>query len=81
QNKKPERIKVFENAMAISKEVEGYFNQVRGNNINGYFKEGKINFLKTKGSPAENVYYASDDYKKLVGVNRSTADLINVYFD
>ncbi|MFX8968960.1 hypothetical protein ABTN10_20055, partial [Acinetobacter baumannii] len=53
----------------------------RGNNINGYFKEGKINFLKTKGSPAENVYYASDDYKKLVGVNRSTADLINVYFD
>ncbi|MFK5065512.1 hypothetical protein, partial [Klebsiella pneumoniae] len=28
QNKKPERIKVFENAMAISKEVEGYFNQV-----------------------------------------------------
>lgn len=81
QNKKPEKIKVFENAMAVSKETEGYFNQVRGNYINGYFKEGKISFLKTKGTPAENVYYAADDYKKLVGVNKSNADLINVYFD
>jgi lipopolysaccharide export system protein LptA len=81
QNKKPERIKVFENAMAISKEAEGYYNQVRGNSINGYFKDGKINFLKTKGSPAENVYYATDDYKKLVGVNKFSSDVIHVFFD
>ena len=81
QNRKPEHIKVFENAMAISKERGDYFNQVRGTTMNGYFKDGKINFLKTKGSPAENVYYAADDNKKLVGVNKSSSDVINVYFE
>jgi len=80
-NKKPQRLYVFENAMAISKEGKGYFNQVRGNTMNAYFKEGKINFMKTKGSPADNVYYAVDDNKKFVGVNKSSSDLINVYFD
>ena len=81
QNKKPDRLKVFENAMAISKEQEGYFNQVRGSSINGFFKDGKINFLKTKGSPADNVYYATDNDKKLIGVNKSSSDIIDVYFD
>jgi lipopolysaccharide export system protein LptA len=80
QNRKPERLYVFENAMAISKESKDYFNQVRGNNINALFKGGKINFIKTKGSPAENVYYAVDDNLKFVGVNKSSSDVINVYF-
>ena len=80
-NKKPQRLYVFENAMAISKEGKGYFNQVRGNTMNAYFKDGKINFMRTKGSPADNVYYAVDDNKKFVGVNKSSSDLINVYFD
>ncbi len=80
QNRKPERIYVFENAMAISKESKDYFNQVRGNNMNALFKGGKINFIKTKGSPAENVYYAVDDNLKFVGVNKSSSDVINVYF-
>ncbi|MDE3235862.1 MAG: hypothetical protein KGO81_07910 [Bacteroidota bacterium] len=81
QNKKPERIYVFENALTISKEGQGYYNQVKGNSINGYFKGGKINLLKTKGTPAENVYYAVDDNKKFIGVNKSSSDAIYVYFD
>jgi hypothetical protein len=81
QNKRPERMFVFENAMAISKESNNYFNQVRGNNMNAYFKDGKIDRMKTKGSPADNIYYPVDDNKKFVGVNKSSSDIINVYFD
>ncbi len=81
QNKKPERLYVFENAMAISDVGGGFFNQVRGTTINGYFTNGKISFLRTKGSPAENVYYAQDDDKKFVGVNQSASDVINAYFE
>ncbi len=80
-NKKPQRLYVFENAMAISKESKDYFNQVRGTTMNAYFKEGKINYMRTKGSPADNVYYAVDDDKKFVGVNRSTSGLIDVFFE
>jgi activator of HSP90 ATPase len=36
--------------------------------------------LKTKGSPAQNVYYAQDEANKLVGVNQSAADQINIEF-
>ncbi|MDE3143088.1 MAG: hypothetical protein KGL19_02965, partial [Bacteroidota bacterium] len=81
ENRKPQRLYVFENAMAISKESKDYFNQVRGTTMNAYFKEGKINYMRTKGSPADNVYYAVDDNKKFVGVNRSTSSLIEVYFE
>ena len=80
KNKKPEKLMVQENAMAISKVNSSYFNQIKGNNILGLFTDGKIDFLKTKGSPAKNVYYAEDEEKKLVGVNESLADIIEVYF-
>ena len=81
QNKKPQRVYVFEDAMAISKVDEKYFNQVKGNTMNGYFINGKINLLRTKGSPAENIYYAQDNSKKLMGVNKSTSDMIDVRFN
>ena len=70
QNKKPKRMYVFENALAISKASEGYFNQVKGRTINGYFKEGNIDNLRAKGN-AESVYYGEDERKKFVGVNKS----------
>jgi lipopolysaccharide export system protein LptA len=80
KSKKPEKLMVQENAIAISKVTNSFFNQIKGNNILGMFKEGKIDFLKTKGSPAKNVYYAEDEEKKLVGVNQSVADVIEVHF-
>ncbi len=81
KNRKAERLYVFENAMSISKEGEGYFNQVKGNTINGLFKDGRIDSLRTKGSPAENIYYATDEKKKFIGVNKSTSDVIEVHFE
>ncbi len=80
KNKKPEKLLVQENAMAISKVNSSFFNQIKGNNILGLFKDGKFELLKTKGSPARNIYYAEDEEKKLVGVNQSIADVIEVHF-
>ena len=78
-NKKPEKMRVIENATAINKLNEKYYNQVSGNTINAFFKDGNINHIYTKGSPADNVYYAQDDNQKYIGVNKSTSDVINVY--
>ena len=80
KNRNPEKMVVFENAMAISKVNGNFFNQLRGNNITGYFKGEHIDVLKTNGSPAQNVYYAQDEQKKIVGVNQSAADVINIEF-
>jgi lipopolysaccharide export system protein LptA len=77
QNRKPQRLYVFENAMAIQKLSDKYFNQVRGTTMNGFFKEGKIDSLRTKGSPSEMVYYGMDEHNKFFGVNKSSSDVIS----
>jgi lipopolysaccharide export system protein LptA len=79
QNKKPKRFYVFENALAINKVEKNLYNQVKGTTINGYFENGNINFFKAKGN-AENIYFAADDNGGFIGANRSTSDVIDVYF-
>lgn len=81
RNKKPERLYVFENSMAINKvdSVE-YYNQLRGTSINANFIDGKIHNMRAKGN-AENVYYAQDEEKNFIGVNKSSADVIDVFFE
>lgn len=81
KNKSPEKLLVYENAMAISLVNEKFYNQLKGNRITAYFKDEKVSLIKTKGSPAQNVYYAQDEQNKLVGVNQSTADAINIEFE
>ncbi len=80
KNKKPQKINVFENALAIS-DVDStqFFNQIKGRIINGYFKDGEINFIHTQGN-AEAVYYTQDDDRKFIGVDKSSCDVINTYF-
>jgi lipopolysaccharide export system protein LptA len=81
KNKKPERLYVFENAMALSRvDSTQYFQQVKSTTINALFEDGKINFMRAKGS-AENVYYGQDEHKHFIGVNKSNSDIIDVLFD
>jgi lipopolysaccharide export system protein LptA len=81
KEKKPERLIVFENAMAINRvDSSDYFNQLKGTTINAFFTDGKIDKMRSKGNAA-NIYYALDDYKKFIGVNKSSSDVIDVLFD
>lgn len=81
KNSKPERLYVFENAMALS-QVDStiYFNQVKGNTINAYFDtSGQIQFLRSKGN-SENVYYATDEQGNFIGVNKNSSDVVEIRF-
>lgn len=78
QNKKPRRVEVWENAFSISKSNHEYFNQLKGNVINGYFVDGEIEHIVAKGS-AESLYYLQDDDSAYTGANFAQADLINLY--
>jgi hypothetical protein len=80
KNKKPARMYVFENALALNKVDTLYFNQLRGRTINGWFKDGEIDYMRSKGN-AESVYYGQDDANKFVSVNKAKADIIDMYFD
>ncbi len=80
KNKKPDRLYVFENSLVVGKTYTNMYNQIKGNTLNGYFKDGVIDYMRSKGS-AEAVYFIKDDSMALVGVNRvNKADVIDMIF-
>jgi len=79
KNKKADRLYVFENSLVVSKAGPNQYNQIKGNTLNGYFNEGTIDFMRAKGN-AESIYYVKDEDSAYVGVNRSTADIIDMRF-
>lgn len=80
-NKKAEQLRVLNNAIAISSiDSTDYFNQLKGNSIVVDFIDGKIQKMQTKGS-AENIYFATDNENKFIGVNHSNAQIITIDFN
>lgn len=79
KNKKAERLYVFENSMVVNNSGNNLYNQIKGNTLTGYFKDGAIDFMRAKGS-AESVYYAKDENDAFVGMNNASADVIDMIF-
>ena len=80
EHQKAKQLKVFFNAMVINKTNDGLYNQMSGKTINGYFKNGNIDYIRTKGSPAESIFYPQDDESAYIGLNRSKGDVIDIIF-
>lgn len=81
KNKKAEHIYAFENSFVINKSGDNMFNQISGKTLNGYFKDGNIDYMRTKGNPAQSIYYAKDESDAVVGVNNASGDIIDMRFD
>jgi lipopolysaccharide export system protein LptA len=80
ENKQPKRLYVFESGLIVNRTKEGFFNQMSGKTINGYFVDGKIDYMRVKGTQAESIYYMQDDDSAYIGMNRATGDVIDLYF-
>ncbi|MES2431958.1 MAG: OstA-like protein [Bacteroidota bacterium] len=80
KNRKTERLYAFYDAMIINKSNEQMFNQISGRTLNGYFKEGVLDYVRSKGSPAESIFYPQDKDSAYIGMNRSKGDVIDIYF-
>jgi lipopolysaccharide export system protein LptA len=80
-NKKPEQLLVFENAFAINRiDTTQYYNQLKGIRLNAWFTDGSLTKMRTKGA-AENIYFALDDKKDFIGINHSSAQVIEINFE
>ena len=82
KNKKPDKMYVFENGFAINQSDSiggGMYNQIKGNRLNGYFKDGEMDYMRATGN-GESIYYVKDDKGKLVGINNATSDIIDMRF-
>lgn len=82
-SKKPQRMFAFDNSLIINRvqAKDNFYNQVKGRHVNAYFdKDGNINYTRTRGSQAEYIYYLVDEENKYIGVNKSSSDVIEMYF-
>ena len=80
KNKKASRVYVFEKGIIINEVNKQMYNQVAGRTLNGYFKDGQLDYMRVKGSPAESVFYPQDDDSAITGMNRCHGDVIDIYF-
>jgi hypothetical protein len=80
KNKQPERLYVFERGLIVNRTKEGFFNQMSGKTINGYFVDGKIDYMRVKGTQSESIYYMQNDDSAYIGMNRAVGDVIDLYF-
>jgi lipopolysaccharide export system protein LptA len=80
EKQQPKRIYVFNNSMVINQQNPAMYNQAGGRNLNAYFIDGKIDYARIKGSPAETVFYPQGEDSSYAGMNRCSGDVADVYF-
>ncbi len=80
EKQKAKRLHVFFNSIIINQTAPSLFNQIAGRTLNGYFVDGQIDYVRVKGSPAESIFYPQDDDSAYTGMNRSSGDVIDIYF-
>jgi lipopolysaccharide export system protein LptA len=80
-NGKPHSIYMNENAFIISKpdSLLDNFNQIKGKNMVGYFKEESLHKISVKQN-SETIYYAVDDDGKYIGVNKMRGEDMLIFF-
>lgn len=80
ETQKMDSLKVLENAFVIQKDTIGDgYNQLKGVNLYGKFKENKLDELDLIKN-AELIYYMYNDKNELVGIDKGICSHINVSF-
>jgi hypothetical protein len=79
KHQKPSRLYVFNNGFIIQKVRKDFYNQIAGRTVNGYFKDGEIDYMRTKGY-AHSIYFAQNDSGQFLGFAQDEADAIDMYF-
>jgi lipopolysaccharide export system protein LptA len=79
--KKLDSLKVLNNTFLVSRDTLGTgFNQVKGINLFGKFKDGKLHDVDVIKN-TEVIYYMRNDEKELIGINKNVSSKINLILE
>jgi len=79
--KKLDSLKVLNNTFIVSRDTLGTgYNQVKGLNLFGKFKEGKLHDVDVIKN-TEVVYYMRNDNNELIGINKNVSSKINLILE
>ncbi len=81
KTEKLDSLKVLNNTFLISKDTIGEgFNQVKGLNLYGKFKDNKLDNIDVVKN-TEVIYYMRNDQNELIGINKNVSSKINMILD
>ncbi len=79
KNQKADRLLLDQNGLLVKETGRDMYNQIKGNQITGYFAGQAIDWMHVDGN-AESIYYVQDDDSAYISVNRTLSGVINIYF-
>ncbi len=78
KNELLDSIYIPSNSFIISKKTNDYYNQVKGNELQGKFKKGKLHNIKLKGNTIIK-YFEQNEKKEITGLNDVLCSSISIY--
>lgn len=76
-NNKIHSLFLDQNSFIISALDDVRFNQIKGKEMTGYFKDSKLSKIKVKGN-GQTTYFAQDEAEKFIGVNVAVSSDIDI---
>ena len=76
-NDDPDYIDLTSSSFIVSRNDSVRYTQIKGRNMQGYFKEGDLSRIDVNGN-GQTIYYARDE-EELIGVNKGESSNIKIY--
>jgi lipopolysaccharide export system protein LptA len=79
KNQTADKILLDQNGLIVKEAGKELYNQIKGNQITGYFVGQTLDWMHVDGN-AESIYYIKDDDGGFISVNKTLSGIINIYF-
>ncbi len=73
-------LRVFYNAFIVDKDTAGGFNQIKGKELTGYFKDNEMNVVVINKN-VEHLIYARNEQQELIGIDKRTSGRMRIEFE
>jgi len=80
KDSKLDKMFMDQNAFIISSEDSSFYNQIKGRNMIGYFKDDELHKVDVHGN-GETVYYPREEDQSLIGVNKTECSNMTIRID
>lgn len=69
---------MYNSAFIVSEDLDTKFNQIKGRNMYGYFRDNELKKIYVSGN-AETIYYLREEDKSLVGIQKAASSNMIIY--
>ncbi len=80
QTEKLDSLRVFYNAFIVDKDTAGGFNQIKGKELIGYFKDNALDVV-TINKNVEHLIYVRNEDQDLIGIDKRTSGRMRIEFE